>query len=888
MRILRLGLASVCLFGTILAWAALVPVVLAQEQYTWTGANSNAWGDTCNWQPPGSCITSLPWPGEESDSDVVELSHTGAAPGEALLSRSVTLAKLSIGYGGRLIGASNITVTVTQGFEWKGGELQNVHLILESTAVSVAASDPTSPLHLRGGTIVNHGLFAWAGGDILLNNLARFENRNRFVAVSGGTFASGGCCLGENGFKNTGHLYVPPIAGTYFPRPVFENLYFRQEGGTIEVAAGSTLTVSFGMHFFSDSPRLEGDGQTIFMLGEFDLDGPINVSSGHSLVLRTTPQTSSRRPFVNGIATVQGGGTLIWQGGTIQGDITVSEDVSFLMEGDEWKNLNQLSGDPREAGRLTLNGHTDWSGAGDIRLAGQSVLLNRGTFIARSDAAIEGLGCCQQPSIFFNENGAFVKDGGTAVTRFRALSFLHSAPVDVRTGVLEIGLGPHTINDGARYEGAGRTRISDGQATLNGDLEVSEGATLELASGVLSAGGQLYGEGTIEGKGTFAWTGGTIGGDVQLATNLTLEISGPEAKYLQKTTQNAGRLLSHAEGTWREGTIVLSGAAQLTNAGTLAIESHATISAPSCCLNPDTFINTGRLVRRNDADTTHFVNVRFENRGEVELEEGVLLFGRPAPSQVDGAFLLRGGHVAARDSFTVLGGHFGGVGTAALLLINRGGTLAPGDTVGTLTVAEYQQTEGGRLEVDLAGTDAAQFDRLEVMGTALLAGILHVRSAGEFVPAAADTFRIVTAASVSETFGSVEAPEGWEVGVTYAVDHVLLGIVAATSTERDPEEEPPGAGGIPTVFALTGIAPNPFGERAVVLLDLPWPAEVTLELYDVAGRRVLSLQQNQPAGAAQALYIDGRGLVSGVYLFRATAIAAGATRTATGKVVILR
>lgn len=45
---------------------------------------------------------------------------------------------------------------------------------------------------------------------------------------------------------------------------------------------------------------------------------------------------------------------------------------------------------------------------------------------------------------------------------------------------------------------------------------------------------------------------------------------------------------------------------------------------------------------------------------------------------------------------------------------------------------------------------------------------------------------------------------------------------------------------LPKAFALHGNFPNPFRHTTQVLMDLPWPARVTVEVIDVIGRRVLT------------------------------------------------
>ncbi len=90
-------------------------------------------------------------------------------------------------------------------------------------------------------------------------------------------------------------------------------------------------------------------------------------------------------------------------------------------------------------------------------------------------------------------------------------------------------------------------------------------------------------------------------------------------------------------------------------------------------------------------------------------------------------------------------------------------------------------------------------------------------------------------------------------------------------------------------FALGQNVPNPFNPHTTIRFSVPDTRMVTLRVYDVAGRLVTTLaQQNYPAGAHTITWngIDRRGVsvASGVYFYRITA---GAD-TATKKMVLLR
>ena len=83
-------------------------------------------------------------------------------------------------------------------------------------------------------------------------------------------------------------------------------------------------------------------------------------------------------------------------------------------------------------------------------------------------------------------------------------------------------------------------------------------------------------------------------------------------------------------------------------------------------------------------------------------------------------------------------------------------------TGGTLTVTDsYTQSSSGTLNIELGGTGAGQFDQLNVSGAATLDGTLHVGFINGFIPAAGDSFRVLTFGSHSADFASYQ---GLDVG----------------------------------------------------------------------------------------------------------------------------
>jgi Right handed beta helix region/FlgD Ig-like domain len=105
-----------------------------------------------------------------------------------------------------------------------------------------------------------------------------------------------------------------------------------------------------------------------------------------------------------------------------------------------------------------------------------------------------------------------------------------------------------------------------------------------------------------------------------------------------------------------------------------------------------------------------------------------------------------------------------------------------------------------------------------------------------------------------------------------------------------PAGEDRGEAGLPTRFSLRQNYPNPFNPTTTIAYDVPRPgADVEISLYDVAGRLVTILVDEQKMPGRYQVHWDGhdrRGqpVASGVYFLRMKA----GTFTETKKVLLLR
>ncbi len=101
------------------------------------------------------------------------------------------------------------------------------------------------------------------------------------------------------------------------------------------------------------------------------------------------------------------------------------------------------------------------------------------------------------------------------------------------------------------------------------------------------------------------------------------------------------------------------------------------------------------------------------------------------------------------------------------------------------------------------------------------------------------------------------------------------------------ETEPAGLPPLP--FALHQNHPNPFNPSTEIGFSLPVPSTVTLDIFDVSGKRIRRLlEERRPAGNHSVHWdgLDDRGsrAISGVYFYRLTA----GINTHSRKMILLR
>jgi hypothetical protein len=89
---------------------------------------------------------------------------------------------------------------------------------------------------------------------------------------------------------------------------------------------------------------------------------------------------------------------------------------------------------------------------------------------------------------------------------------------------------------------------------------------------------------------------------------------------------------------------------------------------------------------------------------------------------------------------------------------------------------------------------------------------------------------------------------------------------------------------LPTEFSISGVHPNPFNSTATITYALPVAAPVSLRLYDLSGRQVMTLAEGSRQAGVHRTILNAADLPSGLYFIRLEA----AEYLGTRKVMLIR
>jgi outer membrane autotransporter protein len=296
-------------------------------------------------------------------------------------------------------------------------------------------------------------------------------------------------------------------------------------------------------------------------------------------------------------------------------------------------------------------------------------------------------------------------------------------------------------------------------------IDVANGASFELSGSITGTGSLVkQGAGVLQLTGVNAYAGDTL---VEAGTLIG------DTSSIRGTVGNAGTVIfdQAADGSFAgdiAGVDGSDGAMVKRGIGTLTLGGHSTL---------DWTVESGRLVSATDRfsgdlmigaggvftfDQDHAGSYAgtIKGAGDLTFAGGgtVRLTGDSSAftgfGSVSGTLIVDevfGGRLAILDH-----GRLQGSGTVGSTTIASGGTIAPGNSIGTLTVdGDLTFAVGSRYEVEVDPSGAAS-DLIHVTGTATLEGgsVLHIGLDGNYSTKA--TYTILTAAGgVEGKFGDV-------------------------------------------------------------------------------------------------------------------------------------
>ncbi|HOI73282.1 MAG TPA: autotransporter domain-containing protein [Syntrophales bacterium] len=634
------------------------------------------------------------------------------------------------GSGGVSIG----TAAVAGGFTGTIGGTGPVGLTaaaVDGTLHVTAILSGTESLTKTGtGTLILSGANTYTGGTNILGGTIRVGSDGNLGDASGGLTFGGGTLKVTNSFTTNRSVALDSGGGTFDTNGNSLTLSGVASGtGSLHKSGDGTLTLTRantytgGTTVSTGTLALSGAGT----LG--DATGSTTVTGG-TLDLGTTTQTQAELRQSGG--TVQNGTmnvtTYQMTGGTLSSDATVSATSSFDMQAGTVDGVLSGTGTLTKTGpgELTLSGTNTYTGGTNI---------NEGTVGVSKD---ESLG---------DASGALAFDGGTlkatgsfatgrSVTLGSGGGTLDTDGHDVTiTGDIS-GAGSLAKEDGGRLILTGTNTYTGGTSINGGTVSVSRDENLGDESGALTFGG-----GTLDVTSGFTMNRSVTlsGGGGTIDTNGNdLTINGDISGTGSLTKEDGGRLVLTGTNTYTGGTAVNGGILQGDAAslqGDITNNSQVIFDQESTGMYAGSMSGTGSLTKDGDgtlvlAGVNTYTGGTSVNRGALAVEGSIT------------------GDLAVGVSGTLMGN---GTITGNTVI---SGTLAPGNSIGTLTIAgDYTHNMDAvyAVEVDAAGRS----DRLVVTGTATLNGGTVSVLAGSGQYFMNTTYTILTAGTVLGTFDSV-------------------------------------------------------------------------------------------------------------------------------------
>lgn len=613
----------------------LLSCMIAMSQTTWTGLGATTnWNNTDNWDtnlvPTVADDVVIP------TGFTVTLNVIGSVKSIDVQGNAIFEMNTNLNYFENSSFGPNTTINWTSGIiEGNGSTLTNNGVInLFTGNVTVGSSS----ILTNNGTIKFNG-----GGDVFISTNGVVNN-----TVSGVIDFEGD----DSGFSGSG--VVPRILNneglikTSFSDVTDKtsiNVELINNGGTLQVEMGTLNLTSIGT-------ELIGGVYNVFSGAALDWDSTVSISGTLSGVVDGEINwRSTVNVFTSAVLEFTGNETINWPSGNLSGEGTLTNEGTIEIQ----------------AGNVTIsilttlinNGTINFAGSGDIFIATNAILNNTTTGIIDfqiDDSGFSGSGAV--PRILNND--------GLIKTTFS----------DV-TDKASIGIELHNNNGIIQVENGTLNLTSNGIELTDGTYNVFSGAALDLDSIVLLSGtltglvdGEFNWRSTVNildsatfdftGNSTIRWASGILSGGGILTNESTIEIQASNVTIGSDTTLDNNGNINFAAG----GDIFISTDAVLNNTSTGIIDLQGDDSGFSGSGAIPRILNNEGILKATFSDITDKSSIGVElinNGGTIQVENGTLNFTSAGIELNDGTYNVFPDGTLDWDAVVTVSGTLSGV-----------------------------------------------------------------------------------------------------------------------------------------------------------------------------------------------------------------------------------
>ncbi|MBB6488514.1 autotransporter domain-containing protein [Rhizobium lusitanum] len=734
------GSNNLGLSGTIAGAGGLVKNGAATTMLT--GANTYTGETTIN-----AGTLALGAGGSIAATGTLNLTGAGATFDLSGASGAQTIGSLAGAAGTNVdLGSNSLTIDGTINATYAGtiGGAGSVTVSGAGTQSLTGTNVYTGGTNLNGGNLVVGSNTALGSGAVNVNGSSTLDATTN-VSLANGINVATGTTLTLGGSTALG------LSGTI-------------SGGGGLIKNGAATTTLNGANTYTGGTTINAGTLALGAGGSLASMGAVNLASSGATFDLSSATGAQSIGALNGVAgtNVNLGANALTLGGTAGGTFSgaIGGAGSLTLAGSGAQTLAGAStytgGTHLNSGSLVL-GNSAALGTGALNV-NVSALLDTSANVTLSNTVNLAAGS----TLTLGGSNALTLSGGIAgaaalVKNGAATTTLNGA--NTYTGGTTINAGTLALGAGGSLASMGAVSLASAGATF--DLSGASGAqTIGALSGVVGTNVNLGGNAlTLAGSGNTTYSGAIGGvGSLTMAGSGTQTLTGAST-YAGGTTINAGTLsvssdanLGAASGalTFTGGVLATTGSfisgrsVTLNGTGAFDVAAGDTLGLTGTLSGAGSFTKAGSGIFDYDGNGSGFT-------GMTEVAAGSLIVG----SDASHANATLGGSVTANNGAT-LGGHGTvGSGSGSVVTIGSGGTVAPGNSIGTLTVnGNYVQAAGSTYVAEIDPSGAS--DLIKVTGTATINGgtVSVLKAPGSYAPGTHYTL-LTAAGGVTGTYGTL-------------------------------------------------------------------------------------------------------------------------------------